>query len=61
MQSGLISNDDEFIQNFDGFAGVTYTPVPSILEPSSVTLLGTGLGLAALWQLRRRRQRGAAA
>jgi hypothetical protein len=60
-QNQLLNNDDASVQNLDGFTGVTYTLVPSILEPSSVTLLGTGLGLAALWQLRRRRQRGAAA
>jgi hypothetical protein len=45
------------LSNSNGFDGVTYTLVPSILEPSSVTLLGTGLGLAALWQLRQRRRR----
>ena len=50
-----------FTANFNGFAGATYTLVQSIPEPSSVTLLGIGLGAAALWQLRRRRQRGAAA
>jgi hypothetical protein len=47
--------------NVLGFAGVTYTLVTAVPEPSSVTLLGIGLGAAALWQLRRRRQRGAAA
>ena len=47
--------------NLLGTAGVTYTIVTAVPEPSSVTLLGIGLGAAALWQLRRRRQRGAAA
>jgi hypothetical protein len=33
---------------------VTFTLVQPIPEPSSFTLLGTGLGVAALWPLRRR-------
>jgi hypothetical protein len=50
-----LTNDD-FVQNNDGLAGVTFTPVQptAIPEPWSVTLLGMGLGVAALWQLRRR-------
>jgi PEP-CTERM motif len=41
----------------DSLAGVTFTPVQPIPEPSSVTLLGIGLGVAALWQLRQKRRR----
>jgi hypothetical protein len=49
-----------FVENVDGFAGATYTLIQSTPEPSSVTLLGTGLGFAALWLLRRRLWRRAA-
>jgi hypothetical protein len=45
------------VHNEDGFSGATYTLVQPTPEPSSVTILGTGLGLAALWQLRQRRRR----
>jgi hypothetical protein len=44
------------VVNF-GFAGVTYTLVQPTPEPSSVTILGAGLALAALWLLRQRRRR----
>jgi len=44
--------------NVDGLAGITFTLVQPTPEPSSVTLLGIGLGAAAL--LRRRLWRRAA-
>jgi len=48
-------------ENELGFAGATYTLVHATPEPPSVTILGTGLALAALWQLRQRRRRWAVA
>jgi len=58
-----LSTDTSDTANDLGLTGVTYTITrdTAVPEPSSVTLLGIGLGAAALWQLRRRRQRGAAA
>jgi hypothetical protein len=44
--------------NLDGLAGITFTLVPSVPEPASVTLLATALAL--LWPLRRRGRRLAA-
>jgi hypothetical protein len=60
ITNALTTSDDteppRDIINVSGFPGVTYTPAP-IPEPSSVTILGTGLGLAALWLLRQGRRR----
>jgi hypothetical protein len=55
------SSTGAFVFNAMGPDNITYTLVQPIPEPSSVTTLGTGLGLAALWQLRQRRRRQGAA
>jgi hypothetical protein len=47
------NSESLLLLNEQGFTGATYTLVQPIPEPSSVTLLGTGLGFAALWLWRR--------
>jgi hypothetical protein len=55
-ENGLATNSGTTVINIDGFAGVTYTPLQPVPEPSSVTVLGTGFGLLAalLWVLSQR-------
>jgi len=57
-ENGIGANGATVI-NDDGFGGVNYTLITPTAtpEPSTGTILGTGLGFAALWQLRQRRRR----